>query len=78
MGGAPKDMETLDYTKDKDPGETPLSQQAVYLPDPKVNVSYYEKRYKCKTFSFSLSLSVPCKGKFEIWILSPNQKKKKR
>ena len=36
MGGAPKDMETLDYTKDKDIGESPLPQQAVYLPDPKV------------------------------------------
>jgi hypothetical protein len=36
LGGAPKDMETLDYTKDKDIGESPLPQQAVYLPDPKV------------------------------------------
>ncbi|XP_046442253.1 signal recognition particle receptor subunit alpha homolog [Daphnia pulex] len=35
LGGAPKDMETLDYTKDKDIGESPLPQQAVYLPDPK-------------------------------------------
>ena len=29
-------METLDYTKDKDIGESPLPQQAVYLPDPMV------------------------------------------
>ncbi|XP_057364813.1 signal recognition particle receptor subunit alpha homolog [Daphnia carinata] len=35
LGGAPKDMETLDYTRDKDLGESPLPQQAVYLPDPK-------------------------------------------
>lgn len=37
LGGAPKDMGSLDYTKDKEAAETAaLSPQAVYLPDPKV------------------------------------------
>ena len=34
-------MESLDFTKDKDKdtGDVPLSQQAVYLPDPTVRIT---------------------------------------
>ena len=39
MGGAAKDLETLDYTKDKEKGDSVLP-NAVYLPDAGVSDSF--------------------------------------
>lgn len=84
LGGAPKDMETLDYTKDKDIGESPLPQQAVYLPDPKVILEGLKLHVRhaqyliCFVCFHTQRLLVLYKEKFGIWILNPNRKKKKK
>lgn len=81
-------METLDYTKDKDLGESPLPQQAVYLPDPKVTILQSEViLVTCTVFHLFFHLFLTFllkrllahfKEKFGIWILNRNRKKKKK